>query len=168
MAELISLGQPFGSTSRIIQQQAPAPNPLSAGIRQAGQSIGQAIGLRGQQQQGIEDQAKFSEALGILQQGEGSQEAMSQALGLLSSVKTPEFRGFVRQLSANLISQELDPQGQRFKEAQTGKLEAEAEKLRRPEVVSPTQVLAGKKVAAINKLEESAFWLNKGITNNDK
>lgn len=132
MAGLAPLGQPFGGPSQVINVPAPAPSPFGQAIERGAGLIGEPIGLRGQQQQEARDQQKFSQALGMLQQGQGSPEAMSGALGVLGGVESPAFKGFVRQLHADIIAREMDPQGRRQREADIELTEARRQELRAP------------------------------------
>ncbi len=131
MAGLVSLGQPFGGPSRIINVPAPRPSPFGQAIERGAGQIGQAIGMRGQRQQEQADQQRFSQAFGILRKGQGSPEAATAAVKILGGVQSPGWKPFVRQLYTDILARELDPSGQRQTEAATAKILAETQVLRR-------------------------------------
>ncbi len=148
MAELRSLGQPFGGPSRVIIAPAPAPNPFGQAIERGAGLIGQAIGLRRQAQLEEADRALLGQALG----GEDvTADSLSQAL---SGFQSNKFQGIADQLISQQLSRQLDPLGQQQREATLGLTEAKAEEARRVPPPSATQELARIRVNAINELQE--------------
>jgi hypothetical protein len=134
---LRGLGQPFGGASQLINVGAPAGIEQALAIQQQGlDRLGAAGGSfvrkRKEDKQHESDQQKFRKALGILRTGNGSPESQTQAVDVLSTVETPGYADFVKQLNANLIAKEMDTMGQQqaqaklaLTKAQTGKTEAE-------------------------------------------
>ena len=158
MAGLVGLGQPFGSPSRLINVGAPAGieqaiATQTQGLNQLGAGLGTFIGQRRQDELEDKDRAKFGQAIGLLQGEDVSQEQISNALGLLSGVESRKFSGILDQLQAQRFGRALDPTGERIRTGQAGKLEAEREKLERPDVISPTQQIAQEKLNTIRRIQ---------------
>ena len=132
---LTGLGQPFGGGSRLINVGAPVGIGQALGVQQQGlDRLGAGAGSfmrnRKQNKQRESDQQKFSKALGILRTGNGSPESQTQAVDILSTVETPGYTDFVKQLNASLLAKELDPVAGQQAQAELDLTKAQTEKTR--------------------------------------
>lgn len=97
MAELVSLGQPFGPPSRIIN--VPGPSEKFPGSQQAGQALGlglaRFLGKRKQDKLEAEDQPKLAQALAALEGEDITPEGRAAAIQQLASLKSDRYGGFV-------------------------------------------------------------------------